>query len=191
MSAIEGLGNFLSNAATGGLFGLVGSLGSKYLEGKQALEQAQIQRDTQVALSRHELELTKVQLASQQSLAQIQSDTSIAIEDAHLQEASYGNDAATYSAEFSKGMTGVWANVAGICLVLVDAIRGLIRPFVTTLLVLFNVWIAWWLWDVKGQTFDEKDAAQMMLQLVNNLALCTSLAISWYFGARSHTGKSE
>lgn len=175
--------DIISNAATGGLLGSVGGIASKFIEGKHAIKLKELDNDLQTKLSAHEIALTKLQFESQRTIAEIDAGKEIAVADAALQSASYGNDTAAYaSVDVSRSH---WS------MLLVDAIRGLVRPLLTTVLVVFNVVIAFWLWDKNGATMDGKDSYSLLKTMVDNLALCTSLAISWYFGARAHRAEGN
>jgi hypothetical protein len=170
--------DFLSNAAPGGILGSLGGIASKFIEGKHAIELKKLDNDKELRLSAHEMALTKVQLTTSLSIAELDARKDIAIADANVQIASYGNDTGTYAGmDVSKSH---WA------LIFTDAVRGLVRPMLTATLVAFNVVIAFWLWEKNGVKLTGNESYVLLSTMINNIALCTSMAISWYFGARTH-----
>lgn len=177
--------DIISNAATGGILGSIGGIGAKYIEGKHAIELKKLDNEHEARMSAHELALTTAQLKSSLTIAELDARKTIAVADANLQAASYAADTATYSKgwEIAAGAKG-W--IVALMLGFTDSVRGLMRPMLTAMLVTFNVVIAFWLWEKNGALMDGVQSYNLLSTLINNIALCTSLAISWWFGARSH-----
>lgn len=88
---------------------------------------------------------------------------------------SYGHDRASYS-----------VGNGSILLIVVDAIRGLVRPAVT-------LWQVWVLWQITRSlelftmvsTFNESAQLDLANQLIDATVILTFMTVGWWFGHRT------
>ena len=85
-------------------------------------------------------------------------------------------DAATYSTETSKNATPQ--------LMLVDAIRGLVRPLLTALLLCSTMYYTSRLLTLAGAQLTPAEAHDLLKFLLESTVGCTGIALTWWFGAR-------
>ena len=168
MEFLSSLFEIGGNVASGGLFGLLGSVvgaGAKWLQAKQEAKREASERA-------HELKLLdmQMQMGSQET-------------ENELEIIQHQADAASY------GMPVVTANVHMI----VNDIRALFRPFLTLSLVGASVWVLLSLLSnlnngiLVGALNGGDPAAQLVAYMVNSLFFTTSTAVVWWFGDRALT----
>ncbi len=85
-------------------------------------------------------------------------------------------DAATYSTETSKNVTPQ--------LMLVDAVRGLVRPLLTALLLCSTMYYTSRLLTLAGAQLTTAEAHDLLKFLLESTVSCTGIALTWWFGAR-------
>ncbi len=85
-------------------------------------------------------------------------------------------DAATYSTETSKNATPQ--------LMLVDAVRGLVRPLLTALLLCSTMYYTSRLLTLAGAQLTTAEAHDLLKFLLESTVSCTGIALTWWFGAR-------
>ncbi|MCG7868174.1 MAG: hypothetical protein JAY74_17645 [Candidatus Thiodiazotropha taylori] len=181
--------NIVGSAASGGLLGLAGT-------GIQALLkyfEVREERKTQIAL--RELDIREIEverkLAMQQAEIDIekireQSAGDLAIMEervaGEVMTASYEADRASYSLESVQRLTGIWKNLAGFFLAVVDVVRGLMRPFITLYTLGLLTAIAWLLYKAAGGVIPEMSA--LWLEIVQAVILLSTTSVTWWFGSR-------
>lgn len=154
MSLIELAGNALS----GGVLGAAGAAFSRWHEAK--------------------LELTKLAIANKHQLDMAeQALTAQAVkQDGDGLTVSAPVDAATYSVSTSKHAS--WG------LMLVDAVRGLVRPLLTALLLCSTMYYTSRLLTLSGAQLTPAEAHDLLKFLLESTVSCTGIALTWWFGAR-------
>ena len=85
-------------------------------------------------------------------------------------------DAATYSTETSQNATPQ--------LMLVDAVRGLVRPLLTALLLCSTMYYTSRLLTLAGAQLTTAEAHDLLKFLLESTVSCTGIALTWWFGAR-------
>lgn len=171
---IETLGGLVASGFGGSFIGALGGLVSKYMEFRQAKQLAKIQMENKKLDQAHELAMANVNLQVQDQITEME-----------LAKASYAGLTASMEADratYSVGTQNKW-------LILVDIIRGLMRPLLTGGLVVFIAVYGIYL----IQTFHVEPSAEQVLEMVNHILQClitsTGLAVSWWFGSRPHNFK--
>lgn len=120
------------------------------------------------------LELTKLAIANKHELELL-----AAKQDGEGLVASAPVDAATYSVQTS-------AN-ASPSLMLVDAVRGLVRPLLTAMLLCSTMYYTSRLLDIASMNITPVEAQKLLQFLLESTVSCTGIALTWWFGARPTT----
>jgi len=169
----------LTNALGGSLIGSIMGFGSKWLEGRQKREELKIEKEREEKNNSHELEVLKLKFAADTAVA-MSADQRHELEASYAAlEKSYEHDRAAYS-NIDVTRTSKW-------LVFVDVVRGVVRPALTAYLVSVCTFITVYFIYDNQVDFTNDQAYQIVWLMMNNLATCCGLAISWYFAARQHT----
>jgi hypothetical protein len=157
--------NVGASVASGGVFGLVGSIigsASKYFFNKQ--EQA-FQREKWD----HETLLLKLQAEAQ--AAETEQEIALA-----AQQGSWSGLAESYKAEAAIGTTHVWVN----------DIRALFRPFLTVTLWVLSGWIFYQIGQEKFSAWlQEGESESLVRYMVYTAFFSASTATAWWFGDRA------
>ncbi|MBW9274777.1 MAG: hypothetical protein K1563_13935 [Candidatus Thiodiazotropha sp. (ex. Lucinisca nassula)] len=179
----------VGSAASGGLLGLAGT-------GIQALLkyfEVREERKTQIALREldiRELEMER-QLAMQQAEIDLEKIREQAAGDLAIMEeqvagevmtASYEADKASYSLESVQRLTGIWKNLAGFSLAVVDVVRGMMRPFITLYTLGLLTAIGWLMYRAAKGVIPEMPS--LWLEIVQAVILLATTSVTWWFGSR-------
>lgn len=172
--SLDTIGGLITSGFGGSFVGAVGGLFAKYLEYRQTKQMAKIHMENKKLDQAHELAMANVNLQVQDQITEME-----------LAKASYSGLNASMAADratYSNGSQSKW-------LVLVDIIRGLMRPLLTGGLVAFLAGYAVYL----ILTFNVNPTADQVMDMVNQILQClitsTGLAVSWWFGSRPHNFK--
>lgn len=176
-----GLLTTLFSGGVTGLFGAVFTNIFDYLKRKQEHKQ-------NLELKKLDIEMMDKEWQYRDREADREADVRMVESEDDLRAASYANDAATYSNSFK--VTKVWNKTL---LVLVDVIRGIIRPALTVMLI-------WMVWDimvdveaiiskagVSGITADK--AADIYYYVIKRIIFITEMCVTWWFGTRPKKDK--
>lgn len=148
---------FLGDLLTGGATGLLGVGISSFVEYKKQTQKNKHELD----MAKEERETLALEIQGRDRVATIQSETERSIADTKAFSESLASDRATYSNGNSE-----W-------LVMVDVVRGLTRPTLTTMLVLMTA-VLWF----------TTDDVNLQKQIVATVLYVTSAAVLWWFGSR-------
>ena len=110
----------------------------------------------------HEVAMAKAELQQAKALAEIE----LVKATASTQVESYAHDAMLSGMGF------------------VGAVRALVRPLLTAFLVICTALLGLQL--ASKTQLDPVDSTAMLKHIVEGLVSCTSMALAWWFGARSH-----
>lgn len=154
MSLLELAGNAIS----GGVLGAAGAAFSRWHEAKLELAKLEIN-------NKHELDMAEQGLAAQ-----------VVKQDGDGLVASAPADTATYSTDTSQ--------YASPHLMLVDAVRGLVRPLLTALLLCSTMYYTSRLLTLAGAQLTPAEAHDLLKFLLESTVSCTGIALTWWFGAR-------
>ena len=170
---------FLTSLLSGGATGLLGvgiSAFADYFKRKQEHKQ-------NLELKRLDIEMMDKEWQYRERAADREAETRIIESADDLKAASYKHDAATYSTAFK--VTKVWNKTA---LVMVDVIRGVIRPALTVMLI-------WMVWDVMGdveqimlkagvEAVNVEKAMEIYALVISRVLFCAEACVVWWFGVR-------
>lgn len=175
--------------ASGGIFGILGALFKQGLETWQEKKKAEAALAVLVENNRHEAAMAdkrmdEIRLEAEHAtvLAEIGrvKETDVAAYGALTE--SYDNDKATYS----NAPTSQW-------MVMVDAVRGLIRPVLTTVFSIALIGSTWWLLSVvPDETIQNPEFLNATLyRMIDALLFLATSAVGWWFGSRMSGGTSS
>ena len=174
-----------TSAIAGGILGAVGGVFQKWMDYRQQIRLAELQGAEKDKERAHDLAVMKMEAEKAASIAAIQEEGEIRVADlSALQESIKGEAAgATWSTAWAGKLSGVWAGIAGMLLVVVDMVRGLTRPGITLFLVLM---VAGMFWQTSKQAgaLTTTDAAEIYKTIIDMTLFLASTAVSWWFGSR-------
>ncbi|MCG7945321.1 MAG: hypothetical protein N0C84_03140, partial [Candidatus Thiodiazotropha taylori] len=96
--------------------------------------------------------------------------------------ARYEADRASYSLESVKRLTGIWKNLAGFSLAVVDVVRGIMRPLITLYTLGLLTAIGWLMYRAAAGAIPEMPA--LWLEIVQAVILLATTSVTWWFGSR-------
>ncbi|MES9949823.1 MAG: hypothetical protein ABW118_12750 [Candidatus Thiodiazotropha sp.] len=179
----------VGSAASGGLLGLAGTgiqALLKYFEVREEkktqialreLDIRELEMERQLAIQQAEIDLEKIREQSAGDLAVMEERVA-----GEVMTASFEADQASYSLESVQRLTGIWKNLAGFFLAIVDVVRGLMRPLIT----LYSLWlltaIGWLLYKAANGVIPELPV--LWLEIVQAVILLATTSVTWWFGSR-------
>ncbi|MES9830481.1 MAG: hypothetical protein ABW201_19685 [Candidatus Thiodiazotropha sp.] len=179
----------VGSAASGGLLGLAGTgiqALLKYYEVREErktqialreLDIKEIEAERQLAIQQAEIDLDKIREQSAGDLAIMEERVA-----GEVMTASYEADRASYSLESVQRLTGVWKNLAGFSLAVVDVVRGMMRPFITLYTLGLLTAIGWLMYRAAKGVIPEMPA--LWLEIVQAVILLATTSVTWWFGSR-------
>lgn len=162
MEFLSDLAGGLTGALGGSVIGGIGAMFTKWWDGRMQLKKMELQIERDKMLNEHEL----LVMESEQKSA-VQKMEYAALSD------SIESDKATYTTNKESG----W-------LVMVDVVRGLIRPVLTVTLLVYSIFLAVYLTRHYDVEFSNTQVFDMVYMIVNNLVVCSGVALTWWFGSR-------
>ena len=160
-----------ASVASGGLFGLLGSLvgvGTKYLQQRQA----NAQRSKEWL---HEIELRKLNMEA----GDRETENELAIAQS---EGSWRGLEASYKTVIPASQVHT----------VVNDLRALFRPLLTFSLIALSAVLFWWVWSGILEAnpkvlavFSESDIKDIIRYMIHTIFFSTSTAIVWWFGDRA------
>ena len=185
LDAIMGAATGGWSAVIGGVFGGALSWLKSWQENKHTEKMAQITAEERAKDRAHDLAVMDREATSAESLALIRSEGELNQAELSALATAIKAEAkgATWSAGAVKGLSGVWAAIAGIALTGVDVVRGLIRPVLTVYLVGLVTAIFLRVWG-QTQGIDATQAFTLLVQIVDMVLFLTCTAVGFWFGSR-------
>lgn len=161
----------IASVLSGGLTGIIGSIGQGILELKSKkldLELAKEKLASELALKKADAEIALQQAAS-----------AIGIQDSKGFEASQTNEAKTFH-------EGIVTEKQNWLLVILDFLRGIVRPFLTLYLCVLTTLIYIQARRLLNDTFlSPEQALDLVTQIIFTILYITTTCISWWFGSRN------
>lgn len=153
----------LSGALGGSAIGAIGAAFSKWHDAKTRLKEKELDIQRDQMLNDHELKMHEAQTKA----------FTTEMEYKGLQ-ASHESDKATYS-----------VGKDSFALTLVDVVRGLVRPLLTFLLLAYCMGTLFYLTESYEVSLGPEQVYDLIEMIVNNLVVCSGIALSWWFGSRT------
>jgi len=169
------IGDALGAIMSGGLTGIVGSAITAFSEIKK-----------QKMLFQHEekmeelsIQALKMETEANLKLVEVETEGKITIADATTLAESYKADMATYSQEAQKG------KVTSFLLVMVDVLRGLIRPLITFYFTVLISILFFRFYSLYSRLEDLSKSAEILDNVVLVILYVGTTCILWWFGTRN------
>lgn len=170
---------FFTSLLAGGATGILGSIFSNLTD----LWKDHEARKQDLALRQLDLEMIDKEWSYKNHAIEIEGETKLSESADDLRSASYGADRAVYS--LGAKITNPWMKAG---LVLVDVIRGLVRPFLT-------IYLVWLVWETRaemdgiisaagGSAISGDAAIQIYQSVVSMILYLAATAVTWWFGTR-------
>jgi hypothetical protein len=181
----ELIGAGLTGILTGGATGLLGVGIQRFFDWmklKQDIEKMRLQFDHDIALRKVDAEIMAQEWAARTKVAEVEAAGREAVADSQAFAASFQTEPARYS-EGIKPTRG-----QGWLLVLLDVLRGIVRPGLT----LYLCWIATMMYEesravlaLADLTTDTKLVMSVYTQIVFTLLYLFTTCVLWWFGTRN------
>ena len=172
---LETILSIVGSSFGGGLLGVFGTFMKAKAEYKNkkldyAHDQAMHRNSMEEMRLENELRVEEIELQNEGklSLANVERARAQDIADGNLREASYDNDRATYGNVF------------------IDGIRGMMRPVITTYLLILMTYIAYQINTIVGgiEALPMTEVWALYHELIIAIVFLTTTAITWWFGTR-------
>ncbi len=165
--------DLVTNAVSGGLTGLLGTVFSGLMMWKENADKRAFEiemRKMDISERKAEAEITLKQIEAESEAARVQGELTAFT-------ASLNSDRASYSVGTDKHLA----------LVIVDVVRGLIRPVLTVALVWVMTVVTFDVIEASGgyEDFISREGSQVGSELIGALIYMTTTAVLWWYGARS------
>lgn len=174
---------FLGSIFSGGLTGLLGVAFQRFfdfLKIKQELEMKKLEFDHEINMRRIDGELMAQEWAARTQVATIEATAKENVAAEASFAASFSNEPKQYSAKVKVGP------VAGFFLVLLDFLRGIVRPGLTIYLCVITTMIYLEARAIMaGVEFLTSDAMRVHEQIISTILYLTTTCVLWWFGTRN------
>jgi len=163
---MEWLGDLLgtgASVASGGLFGLLGSVVGVFAKYKQEKQR----QEWEVKQQKYELELLNMQM--KQRAQETEHELAIV-----AQEGSWEGMTSSQQMAMSGGETSIWVN----------NIKSLFRPFLTLVLWILSLYLFYSLAD-DSKMLSQPEIDELMKYMVYSIYFSASTATVWWFGDRA------
>lgn len=159
--------SLLGGSLGGSIVGALGAAFNKWHDAKTRIKEKELELQQIKLLNEHEEKLMEMKIESVTKEMEYKGLTE-----------SIQSDRATYSA----GSTNPW-------LIFVDVVRGLMRPALTSMLLIYMMWTLFFLTRTYNVVLSDSQVYQLVYSIVDNLVVCSSIALTWWFGSRVQTSK--
>lgn len=175
------LGALLTGAGGGILGGITGILGAGLqLFAQYKLEQLKL--ETLKIKNEHEIAITNAEWAGRSQVAATEAAGREAVADSEALAASYKMEPTMYSAGQKLGVMQRWV------FVLLDFVRGIIRPALTIYLGALTTYVLWLVNETVGvRVLTATQAYELWVMVVGTVMYLTTTCVLWWFGTRNKT----
>lgn len=174
-------GSLISGGVLGGLTGILGT----WLKGRADAKMKKLDIEADKDRMAHELKvkeadqaIMKEEWSGRTKVATVEASGAEAVADAKAFEKSY-----EASLQYSKGLEPTkgqaWA------LVLLDLLRGLIRPGLTIYLIAITTMIYFQAEKLMGGDLPPEQAAEIVNKVIGTVLYLTTTCLTWWFGTRN------
>jgi hypothetical protein len=176
------LGTIFGSIFSGGATGLIGVVIQRWADYKNKQLDIQVEREkreTEIAKRKADAEIMQAEYAGRLRVAQEEGATARDVADTEAFAATLWKEPERYSAgKFTNGQQWV--------LVILDAVRGSVRPLLTIYLCALTTYV--WV-QVRGivaaESLDAKAAIEVWTMVVQNILYLTTTVTLWWFGTRN------
>lgn len=180
---LEILGLIFGNIFSGGATGLIGMIAQRWADYKNKqldLQLEEMKFNNAVALKKVDAEIMAQEWAARTKVAQVEAAGKEAVADA----AAFGESYKLEPQRYSDKVAPTWGQ--GWLLVLLDFIRGIIRPGLT--IYLCSITTAVWLqakFVLAAEDLSTADALAVWKMIVGTILYLTTTCVVWWFGTRN------
>lgn len=180
---LEVLGTIFGSIFSGGATGLVGIVLQRFADykNKQLDMQLEAQRFShEVEKRKLDREIMQEEWKGRDKVAQTEAQGAEAVADAQAFAASFRMEPARYAegARLTRGQA--WL------LVILDAVRGAVRPLLTIYLCLLTTYVWWQVRQtLSAEDLTQEAALDVWKMVVGNILYLTTTCVLWWFGTRN------
>jgi len=179
---LEILGTLVGSIFSGGATGIIGVIAQRFADykNKQLDMQLEAQRfENSVALKRVDAEIMAQEWAARTQVAQVEAAGKEAVADAAAFAASYQLEPQKYS-------SGALTTGQNWVMVLLDALRGAVRPLLTIYLCALVTVIYYLARDkVRAEELTSQEALDLLKLLIGTILYVWTTITLWWFGTRN------
>lgn len=180
---LELLGTIFGGIFSGGATGLIGVILQRFADYKNK----QLDIQVEAAKQAHELAVIEAnakvaaqEWAARTQMAQVEAAGKEAVADAEAFGKSYDLEPKRYAEGAQLTQNQVWL------MVLLDAARGIVRPFLTIYLCALTTYVWYQVRSVLGaENLDTAAALDVWKMVVGNIMYLTTTCVLWWFGTRN------
>ena len=173
----------ISSVLSGGLTGLLGvgiQRFADFMNKRQDMAIMKLKFDQDLAMRKIDGEQMAQEWAQRTKVAQIEADATVAAAESAAFSKSFDMEPRMYSEKVKPNA------FASIMLVLIDFVRGLIRPGLTVYLCVLTTLIYFQARDLLGdQTLTQAAALDLTAQVVSTVLYLTTTCVLWWFGVQN------
>ena len=192
---LEILGTVFGSIFSGGATGIIGIVAQRFADYKNRQLDIQLESQRQannialkeldhklmLAEAAAKLEITHAEGENQARVAQIEGDTAMSVEDARALAVSYAMEPKQYS-------SGTLTDGQRWLMVVLDAIRGSVRPLLTVYLCVLTTMVYLQARTLLSQeNLDVEQALDLEKMIVGSILYLTTTCVLWWFGTRNRS----
>lgn len=175
---MEWLVGLLTSTSTGGIIGVLGS----WLTKREERKNIQLKYEYEVKMS----EIRKEE-------ARIESDHELAMADKQIERAQVEGELAIGEQEVIAFREGLKEQTKTYGIMLVDSIRGLMRPLITIYLLVIATFVMIKINGIVGgfEEFDQEELMNTYKGVIDQVLFLTATAVTWWFGSRPSSQRKD
>ena len=160
--------------STGGMGAIIGLAGS-WLTKREKRKEAELNLQREIELGKLRLD----ELAAE-------SEHELAMADKQMQRAELEGDIVVEKAEVDAFTESLKSQAKSTGILIIDAVRGLMRPLITVFLLGVSAWLAYSVNGLVGglSSLDSKAIYALYDQIIQQIIFLTVTAVTWWFGSR-------
>jgi len=183
------LGTIFGSIFSGGATGLIGVVAQRFADYKNRQLELKIDAQKQtheIALRRVDAEIMAQEWAARTKVAEVEAAGKEAVADAQAFGESYKLEPQRYSESVKPSRGQGWV------LVLLDAFRGSIRPFLTLYLCALTTFV-WYQAKMvlNAEALDTAAALDVWKMVVGTILYLTTTCVLWWFGTRNRAAQPK
>lgn len=175
------LETIFSSVLGGGVTGILGVVVQRIADYKNKQLDLQLnsqKQEHEIALKRIDAEIMAHEWASRTSIASTEASTQMDVAESQAFAASF-NEPVKYSSEVKPTPAQGWM------FVLLDFIRGIVRPGLTIYLCVLTTLIYMESRSLMGGSVDPMEASKLLHEVVGTVLYLTTTCLLWWFGVRN------
>jgi hypothetical protein len=184
---LEVLGTVFGSVLSGGATGLLGVVAQRWADHKNKqldLARERQQQEFELAKRKADAEIMAQEWAARTRVAEVEAAGRSDVADSEALAASYALEPKRYSEGVKPGRVG------GFFLILLDVVRGLVRPGLTVYLCVLTTMVYYQARELIGkEDLTSGEALHLEKMIVGTILYLTTTCVLWWFGTR-HRGSA-